>query len=332
MRSTFVAFLLGAASVGAQSPYPVPQFSDPSRVSRLTDAARGAAAQLDEARTTLHAPGLSWGVVVDGAVVAAGGSGVAQIGDTTPVNEDTVFRIASMTKSFTALAILALRDEGKLSLDEPAGKYLPELAAMPLPTRDAPAITIRHLLTHSAGFPEDNPWGDRQLAQPRDTLTSWVRAGLPFSTSPGTAFEYSNYGFALLGQIVARVSGMPYRDFVSTRILRPLGMSSTYWDPADVPPGRRAHGYRWNGTSWEEEIPLADGSFGAMGGLMTSGRDLGRYIAFMLSAWPPRDDEDRGPVKRSSVREMQQGQRLSSFTAKPASPSAPMTASTRAYA
>ena len=69
MRSTFVAFLLGAAIVGAQSPYPVPQFSDPSRVSRLTDAARGAAAQLDEARTTLHAPGLSWGVVVDGAVL-----------------------------------------------------------------------------------------------------------------------------------------------------------------------------------------------------------------------------------------------------------------------
>jgi CubicO group peptidase (beta-lactamase class C family) len=332
MRCTLVAFLLGAAIVGAQSPYPVPQFSDPSRVSRLTDAARGAAAQLDEARTTLHAPGLSWGVVVDSAVVAAGGSGVAQVGDTTPVNEDTVFRIASMTKSFTALAILALRDEGKLSLDEPAGKYVPELATMPLPTRDAPAITVRHLLTHSAGFPEDNPWGDRQLAQSRDTLTSWVRAGLPFSTSPGTAYEYSNYGFALLGQIVARASGMPYRDFVSTRILRPLGMSSTYWDPADVPSGRRARGYRWNGTSWDEEIPLADGSFGAMGGLLTSGRDLGRYIAFMLSAWPPRDDEDRGPVKRSSVREMQQGQRLSSFTAKPASPSAPMTASTRAYA
>ena len=73
----------------------------------------------------MHAPGLAWGVVVDGAVVAAGGSGVARIGDTTPVNEDTVFRIASMTKSFTALAILALRDEGRLSLDEPAGKYVP---------------------------------------------------------------------------------------------------------------------------------------------------------------------------------------------------------------
>ena len=332
MRFTLVAFLLSAGIVGAQSPYPVPQFGDTSRVSRLTDAARGAAAQLDEARTTLHAPGLSWGVVVDGAVVAAGGSGVARIGDTTPVNEDTVFRIASMTKSFTALAILALRDEGRLSLDEPAGKYVPELATMPLPVRDAPAITIRHLLTHSAGFPEDNPWGDRQLAQPPETLTSWVRAGLPFSTSPGTAYEYSNYGFALLGQIVARASGMPYRDFVSTRILRPLGMSSTYWDPADVPSGRRAHGYRWNGTSWDEEIPLADGAFGAMGGLLTSGHDLGRYIAFMLSAWPPRDDEDRGPVKRSSVREMQQGQRLSSFTATPASQTAPMTASTRAYA
>src|SRR5262245_19478559 len=332
MRSVFVAFAMGAAVVSVQSPYPVPQFRDPSRVSQLTEAARSAAPQLDEARKTLHAPGLSWGVVVDGAVVASGGSGVARIGEATAVNEDTVFRIASMTKSFTALAILALRDEGKLSLDEPAGKYVPELATMPLPTRDAPAITIRHLLTHSAGFPEDNPWGDRQLAQPRDTLTSWVRKGLPFSTSPGTADEYSNYGFALLGQIVARASGMPYRDFVNSRILRPLGMTSTYWDPADVPADRRAQGYRWNGSSWEEEIPLADGSFGAMGGLMTSGRDLGRYVAFMLSAWPPRDDEDKGPVKRSSVREMQQGQRFSSLTAKTATATGPMTAVTRAYA
>ena len=336
MRPTLIATLgaalLCAAGVGAQSQYPVPQFTDAARVSRLTEAARAAASQLDEARATLHAPGLSWGVVVDGTVVASGGSGVAKIGDATPVNEDTVFRIASMTKSFTALAILALRDEGKLSLDEPAGKYIPELATMPLPTRDAPPLTIRHLLTHSAGFPEDNPWGDRQLAQPRETLASWLRTGLPFSTSPGTAYEYSNYGFALLGQIVARASGMPYREFVTTRILRPLGMTSTYWDPADVPAGRRAQGYGWNGTSWDEETPLADGSFGAMGGLLTSGRDLGRYVTFMLSAWPPRDDEDKGPVKRSSVREMQQGQRFAFLTAKPPTDTAPMTAMTRAYA
>ena len=97
MRSSLIVVVLGAGLAGSQATYPVPQFSDPSRVSRLTDAARSAAAQLDEARTTLHAPGLSWGVVVDGAVVAAGASGVAQIGGTTPVNEDTVFRIASMT-------------------------------------------------------------------------------------------------------------------------------------------------------------------------------------------------------------------------------------------
>jgi serine-type D-Ala-D-Ala carboxypeptidase/endopeptidase len=332
MRWTLVVVVFCAAVVGAQSPYPVPQFADPSRAARLVEAARGAATELDQARRTLRAPGLSWGVIVDGAVVASGASGVARVGEATPVDEDTVFRIASMTKSFTALAVLALRDEGKLSLDDPAGKYIQELATMPLPTRDAPAITVRHLLTHSAGFPEDNPWGDRQLAQPRDTLLSWVRAGLPFSTTPGTAYEYSNYGFALLGQIVARASGMPYRDFVTTRILRPLGMTSTFWDPADVPAGRRAQGYRWNGSSWEEEIPLADGSFGAMGGLLTSGRDLGRYIAFMLSAWPPRDDADNGPVKRSSVREMQQGQRFASLTAKAATDTLPMTAVTRAYA
>jgi CubicO group peptidase (beta-lactamase class C family) len=138
-----------------------------------------------------------------------------------------------------------------------------------------PAITVRHLLTHSAGFPEDNPWGDRQLAQPRDTLMSWVRAGLPFSTSPGTAFEYSNYGFALLGQIVG-----PRVRHAVPRLRQhahpaPAGDVVQLLGPGRCASGRRAHGYRWNGTSWEEELPLADGSFGAMGGLMTSGRDLG---------------------------------------------------------
>ena len=79
-----------------------------------------------------------------------------------------MFRIASMTKSFTAMAILKLRDEGKLSLDDPAERYVPELKALKYPTTDSPRITIRHLLSHAEGFPEDNPWGDQQLAATED--------------------------------------------------------------------------------------------------------------------------------------------------------------------
>jgi CubicO group peptidase (beta-lactamase class C family) len=330
--SVLFSIVIASSTLAAQTvQYPEPRFTDPNRSAILARAYLNIPARMERLREELHAPGLSWGIVVDGALAASGGVGVARTPDGPAVDPDTVFRIASMTKSFTALAILTLRDDGRLSLDDAAGKYVPELARMPLPTRDAPAITVRHLLTHSAGFPEDNPWGDRQLAQPAATLHSWVATGLPFSTSPATAYEYSNYGFALLGQIVAKASGLPYREYVTTRILDPLGMRSTYWDERDVPSARLARGYRYVDGKWQDEPILADGAFGAMGGLFTSGRDLARYVAFMLSAWPPRDAEDTGPVRRSSLREMQQGQRLIGFTATRPTPDAPLAATMRAY-
>jgi CubicO group peptidase (beta-lactamase class C family) len=107
-----------------------------------------------------------------------------------------------MSKSFTAMAILKLRDEGKLNLDDPAYKYIPELKNLHYPTADAPHITIRHLLSHSAGFPEDNPWGDRQLADNDKDLMAFIGKQISFSNPPGIAYEYSNLGFALLGKII----------------------------------------------------------------------------------------------------------------------------------
>ena len=111
-----------------------------------------------------HVPGVAYGILVDGALVHTGAVGSRELAGKTPIDQDTVFRIASMTKSFTALCILKLRDEGKLSLDDPAERYVPELAGLKYPTSDSPKLSIRHLLTHSTGFPEDNPWGDQQLA------------------------------------------------------------------------------------------------------------------------------------------------------------------------
>jgi CubicO group peptidase (beta-lactamase class C family) len=201
---------------------------------------------------------------------------------------------------------MRLRDEGKLSLDDPADRYVPELTGLIYPTADSPRITIRHLLSHAEGLPEDNPWGDRQLAATDDEMSSMMRRGIPFSTAPGTAYEYSNYGFAILGRIVSRVSGVPYREYVATNILKPLGMASTTLEAANVPPGRLAHGYRLEGDAWLDEPALPDGAFGPMGGMLTSARDLGAYVGFLSSAWPPRDDPDAGPVRRASLREMQQ--------------------------
>jgi CubicO group peptidase (beta-lactamase class C family) len=252
-------------------------------------------------------PGVAVGVVIDGELTFADGFGVANAASAAPVTPTTVFRIASMTKSFTAMAIIRLRDAGKLRLDDPAVNYVPELAALHYPTRDSAPITVRDLLTMGAGLPQDDPWADRQLAASDEQLSAWLRGGLSFSNPPGVTFEYSNYGYAILGRIVSIVAGMPYQAYITQHILHPLGMTDSTFDMREVAPERLAMGYRADGDQWIEEPPLADGTFGAMGGLFTTITDFSRYMAFLMSAFPPRDDDDAAiPIRRSSAREMQQ--------------------------
>jgi CubicO group peptidase (beta-lactamase class C family) len=310
---------------------PEPRFADSDRGRKLAAAFPEIERVFTSWVERVHAPGAAMGVIVDGELVWVKTSGVSDVKGRAEVTPDTVFRIASMTKSFTALAVLRLRDEGKLSLEDEAAKHVPELAGLKYPTADSPAITIRLLLTHSEGFPEDNPWGDRQLAQPLDTMSRWMREGIPFSTVPGTAYEYSNYGFAILGQIVERVSKQPYDRYVTEHILEPLGMRASTFERAAVPAGRMARGYRWEDGAWKEEPILAHGTFGAMGGLWTSTRDLARYVAFHLAAWPPRGGADPGPVERSSVREMQQAWRWQRARAARSAPDAPVELLASAY-
>jgi CubicO group peptidase (beta-lactamase class C family) len=256
--------------------------------------------------TANHAPGAVWGIIVDGKLVHSGAAGYRELATKSAPNADTVFRIASMTKSFTAMSILKLRDEGKLALDDPAEKYVPELASLKYPTTDSPKITIRHLLSHSEGFPEDNPWGDQQLSISDEKLSEMLRGGIPFSNAPGLAYEYSNYGFMILGRIVSRASGMAYADYVSANILKPLGMTSTTLEPSKVPADRLAHGYRWEDNQWKEERQLPHGAGGSMGGMLTSINDLAKYVSVYLSAWPPHDGPETAPIRRASLREMQQ--------------------------
>jgi CubicO group peptidase (beta-lactamase class C family) len=285
---------------------PPPQFADSDRARKLAVAFPEIERLFTAWAKQRHMPGAIVGVLIDGELAWVKTTGVRELDSRAPVTPDTVFRIASMTKSFTALAILKLRDEGKLSLDDPVARYVPAAADLPYPTRDSPALTIRHLLTHSEGFPEDNPWGDQQLARSEETMNAWIRVGIPFSNAPGLAYEYSNFGFAILGQVVAKASGKRYDDYVHKQILEPLQMRDTTFEASEVPRDRVAHGYRWEDNTWKSEPPLGHGAFGAMGGLWTSARDLARYVGFLMSAFPPRDDPEKGPVTRSSVREMQQ--------------------------
>lgn len=284
--------------------------TDPERRAKL-GSAFGAIDELftDFARRN-NVPGAAWGIIVDGELAHRGTFGWRDVEAKDPVKADTVFRIASMTKSFTAMAILKLRDEGKLSLDDPAERFVPELKGLRYPTADSRRITIRDLLSHAPGFPEDNAWADRHLHESHDWLAQMMRQGIPFSNAPGVAYEYSNFGFGILGRIVTAASGMPYNDYVQAHILRPLGMSSTTLDPTAVPRDRLALGYRWEDEQWKDEPLLPDGAFGAMGGMLTTIPDLARYVGALLSAFPPRDGAEAGPIGRSSLREMQQIARI----------------------
>ncbi len=182
-----VLFLIAAGTHAV--PAPLLQFSNPDRRAKLATAFADIDRTFSEFAKTAHVPGAAWGIVIDGELAHSGAAGVREVTTNAPADADTVFRIASMTKSFTAMSILKLRDEGKLALDDPAERYVPELKGLRYPTTDSPRITIRHLLTHSEGFPEDNPWGDQQLSESEAQLSRMLRDGIPFSNAPGIAYE-----------------------------------------------------------------------------------------------------------------------------------------------
>jgi D-alanyl-D-alanine-carboxypeptidase/D-alanyl-D-alanine-endopeptidase len=264
-----------------------------------------------------HVPGLVYGIVRDGQLQHIGTFGVQDLESRRPVGPETLFRIASMSKAFTALAILKLRDEGKLSLDDLAETYVPEMRGWRYPTSDSPHISVRDLLSHVAGFVTDDPWGDRQTPLPEPEFTRMLKQGVPFTRAPGTAYEYSNFGFALLGRIVTNASGRPFEDYIQQEIMRPLGMTSTGYDIFSSPQARRAIGYRWENDSWAREPDMKRGAFGAMGGVQTSATDYARWVDFLLSGWPARDGPELGPVRRSTVRELAEGLNFVQLTTRP---------------
>lgn len=246
-----------------------------------------------------HCPTIAWGVVRDGELELTG-----SIGD---VNEHTVYRIASMTKSFSAAATLALRDEGAFRLDDPIGQLVPELALLRSPTADAAPITVRDLLSMTSGFVTDDDWADRHLDLTDDEFDSIISSGPVFAEPTGTAYEYSNFGYAVLGRVVHRVTGRRIQHHITERLLEPLGMQRTTW----AMPGHDdwARPMRWLDDRHIDELPpLDDGLIAPMGGLWTTVADLATWITWLDDAYPARDDTDDGPLRRSSRRELQTSQ------------------------
>ncbi len=260
-----------------------------ARIQRIAQAAFSQHRDLD------RIPAMAAGVVIDGALVAFSGFGASA---------DSLFRIASMTKSFTAAAALILRDEGKLDLDAPIARYAPEFASLKGPTADSPAITTRHLLSMQAGLATDDPWGDRHLDITDAELDAAVHAGPLFACVPGTAFEYSNLGYALIGRVMHRASGMRPQALITERLLKPLGMTRTVWEAKDAPAGSDIIVGLRADDGTPEPTPL-DGCLAPMGGLWSTVADLAKWVDFLADAWPPRDGADTAPLSRASRREMQ---------------------------
>ncbi len=248
-----------------------------------------------------HAPALAWGVMLDGQLAVSGGCG--ELDDGRPPTPATVFRIASMTKSYTAATVLRLRDDGVLSLDDP----LPELAAI-RPTADSPAITLRHLLSMQAGFTADDRWADRHLDIGAAEFDAVLAAGPLFAVPPGTGFEYSNLGYGVIGRVIERVTGERPQDVVDRLVIRPLELDRTTWTQPDHDDWARPYEVV-DGRPVADDLPIGDGALAPMGGLWSTVEDVVRVMAFFDDAFPARDDDDDGPLCRASRREQQQVQR-----------------------
>jgi len=253
--------------------------------------------QMSRHRVDHELPAVVYGLVHRGELVCVG---TAVDSGHPPVDEATRFRASSLTKSITAATVLVLADRGVLDLQDPVVDHLPQAATLSAATPQAP-VRIAHLLAMTAGLPTDDPWIDELDDLSSEALLDMVAAGVVSVRPPGTEYEYSNVGYALLGSVISGVTASDFRDVIAEEVLRPVGMDDSGFDvPAD---GIRVAGHRFvDGDTQimprEDEIPL--GAFAASGGLWSSVRDLARW----LGAIDAGVAGERGPLPSHVIREM----------------------------
>jgi D-alanyl-D-alanine carboxypeptidase len=272
-----------------------PRPSETSTTAVEADAALGArmdAAAADALRE-IPAAGFSVAVVSDGEPVLAKGYGYADLAERVPASANTIYRLASITKQFTAAAILHLAEEGKLSLEDRISDYLPDY---PDPGR---RITIRSLLSHTSGLSDvavvpilEESGG---VGYTRDQIIDQV-ASQPLDFEPGTGHSYSNVGFMLAGVVIEKVTGTTYADYLTNEVIRPLGLDHTSLCPDEPPPADRwAHGYDLQHGNWPRALrlgrppafvdpaPINMEVVSAAGGLCSTVTDLARWPGLLRS-------------------------------------------------
>jgi D-alanyl-D-alanine carboxypeptidase len=291
-RLAVVVALISAACAG-------PRPGEISTTAVEADQAMGArvdAAAADALREIAVA-GLSVAVVRDGRVVLAKGYGYANLAERVPASATTIYRLASVTKEFTAAAILHLTERGRLSLDDPIGGYLPDYPG------DGRRITIGQLLSHTSGLSDASvlPLLEESggVGMDRNQLIDLV-AAQPLDSEPGSEHSYSNVGYILLGLLIERVTGTSYADYVESEILRPLGLDRTFQCPDEQRPDSGwAHGYDIQYGNWPRALrlgrpptfidppPVDMGVVSSAGALCSTATDLARWPGLLRSFLEP---------------------------------------------
>lgn len=248
-------------------------------------------------------------LVRGGRVAAQSHTGVQAPGGRA-VDRDTIYHWASVTKTFTAIAIMQLRDRGLLSLDDPVVRYVPEFRRVHDPFGPVDAITIRMIMSHSAGLRASTwPWGgDRDWHPFEPTQWEQLVAMLPYTEvrfAPGSRYSYSNPGILFLGRIIEELTGDDYEVYVTKNILMPLGMHRTFFDraPYHLLPLRSHSYFRDDDGLHEARFDFDTGITVANGGLNAPMADMARYLAFLLGD-EARAVEYEAVLRRGSLEEM----------------------------
>ena len=293
LRAAAVVALL--ATVTAQPP------GGPERWSRVAEFHKQRATQAGIVGSSLL-------FVKEGKVAGTSFQGVQDLETKRPVDGDTIFHWASITKMFTGVAIMQLRDRGKLSLDDPAARYVPELRDVHSRFGDISQVTVRQLMSHTGGFRASTwPWGGSQPWHPYEP-TTWDQlvAMMPYTEllfAPGTRYAYSNPGIIFLGRIIERLSGDEYETYITKNIFMPLGMTRSFFDRAPYHLlAHRSHSYERDADRLQEgRFDFDSGITVSNGGLNAPLADMGRWVAFLTGAAAPDGAEVLG---RASLAEM----------------------------